>query len=126
MPSPLELAKQVLASNEAVQFGVFGTIGAYPCFPPCVFLNEFLGVGYDPCDQDGRMGSWQPFAVSAEEYRELLAWWVAAHHGAVEDNLGATSWGDWVQVVLNLWETGGVPPSHAPTAESSAPADDGE
>lgn len=99
--SSLEAAKQVLAANEAVLYGIFGVIGSSGFFPPCAFLNEFLIRGSDPCDQDGRMSDWQPFAVSPEEYRELKAWWVAYHAGAVEDCLGVDCWDDWVQVVLD-------------------------
>jgi hypothetical protein len=122
VPNSLELAKQVLSANQTVRFGIFGAIGAYPYFPPREFLNEFLMVGNDPCDQDGRMSSWPPFTVSSEEYREVLAWWVASHPGAAENRLDTACWDDWVQVVLNLWETGGVPP--APTADPiSRPTD---
>ena len=101
MPGSVDTAKQVLTANEAVLYGIFGVIGSSGYFPPQTFLNEFLMVGYDPCDQDGRMGDWQPFAVSPEEYREIKAWWMAGHAGAVEDGLGADCWGDWVQEVLD-------------------------
>lgn len=97
----LAKAKRVLAANEAVRFGIFGFIGSSGFFPPRTFLNEFLMQGHDPCDQDRRMWEWHPFAVSPEEYRELKAWWVADHAGAVEDHLGTECWDDWLQEILN-------------------------
>ena len=100
MPSTLDTAKQVLAANEAVLYGIFGVIGSSGYFPPRALLNEFLMRGNDPCDQDGRMDAWQPFALSPEEYREVKAWWVAGHADAVEDSLGVDSWDDWVQEIL--------------------------
>lgn len=102
--SPLESAKKVLTANEVVQFGIFGTIACSGFFPPREFLNEFLAIGSDPCDQDGRMFEWQPFAVSPEEYHALLAWWEADHPGDAEDRLDADCWDNWVQAVFNrLW-----------------------
>jgi hypothetical protein len=97
--SSVEIAKQVLTANEAVLYGIFGVIGGSGRFPPRAFLNEFLAWGSDPCDQDGRMAPWKPFALSADEYRAVFAWWVAEHPGAVEDDLGAECWADWVQRV---------------------------
>ena len=97
----IEAAKQVLAADEAVLYGIFGIIGVSGFFPPRTFLNEFLMRGSDPCDQDGRMSDWQPFAVSPEEYGELKAWWAANHAGAAENNMGVDCWDDWVQEVLN-------------------------
>ena len=101
MLSTLDAAKQVLAANEEVLYGIFRHIGSSGYFPPREFLNEFLLRGHDPCDQDGRMSAWQPFAVSPEEYRELKAWWIGGHAGAAEDGLGTDCWGDWVQEMLN-------------------------
>ena len=101
MPGTLVPAKRVLSANEAVLYGIFGVIGSSGVFPPRAFLNEFLARGSDPCDQDGRMDGWEPFAVSPEEYPELVAWWVAGHPGAVEDGLGVACWDDWVQEVLD-------------------------
>jgi len=98
---PLEVAKHVLATNEAVQYGIFGVVGSSGVFPPQAFLNEFLARGSDPCDQDGRMSGWQLFTVSPMEYRDLKAWWEAGHAGAVEDGLGANHWDDWVQALLD-------------------------
>ena len=100
MPN-LDTAKRVLTDNEAVLYGIFGHIGSSGYFPPCRFLNEFLTQGRDPCDQDGRMSAWTPFAVSPEEYLELKEWWIESHIGAVEANLGADCWDDWVQEILN-------------------------
>lgn len=99
--SALEVAKQVLAANERVLYGIFGVVGSSGLFPPQALLNEFLMRGHDPCDQDRRMAAWKPFTVSAEEYRELKAWWVAGHANAVEDALGVDGWDEWVQQMLN-------------------------
>jgi hypothetical protein len=101
VPTSLDTAKQVLMADEAVMYGIFGVIGSSGYFPPRNFLNIFLLQGHDPCDQDGRMSNWQPFAVSPEKYRDLKAWWVADHAGAVEDDLGADCRDDWVQEMLN-------------------------
>ncbi|APW41189.1 hypothetical protein [Rhodoferax saidenbachensis] len=94
-------AMEVLTANEAVRFGIFGVVGASKVFPPHGFLNEFFAAGNDPCDQDNLMGAWRPFSVSHQEYLEIKDWWVAAHPGVVEDDLGAANWDDWVQEVLN-------------------------
>ena len=59
-------------------------------------------AGNDPCDQDERMGRWQPFMVTPQEYLAIKAWWVAAHPGAVEDDLSAGNWDEWVQEVLKI------------------------
>jgi hypothetical protein len=102
VPGSLELAKWVLIADEEVQFGIFGHIASSGLFPPRAFLNEFLMLGHDPCDQDGRMSAWPPFAVSPEEYTALKEWWAARNEeGAVEDALGAACWDDWVQEFLN-------------------------
>jgi hypothetical protein len=101
LPRSLDAAKHVLATNEVVQYGIFGVIGSSGFFPPRRFLNEFLMQGHDPCDQDRRMPAWRPFAVSAEEYGEFKDWWVAGHAGALEKDLGVDSWNDWVQEVLD-------------------------
>jgi hypothetical protein len=99
--TPLDAAKQVLADNEAVLYGIFGQVGSCGYFPPRLFLNEFLMRGHDPCDQDGRMPAWQPFAVAPDEYYDLKEWWAARHDGAVEDGLGVDSWDAWVQEILS-------------------------
>ena len=101
MPNVLESAKQLLAANETVQYGIFGVIGSSGVFPPQEFLNEFLAQGNDPCDQDGRMSRWKPFNLSPEEYNQLLEWWLEDHPNAVKDRLGAECWDDWVQEVVD-------------------------
>lgn len=101
MSEVIRSAKRVLAANGDVLYGIFGVIGISNVFPPREFLNRFFAGGNDPCDQDGRMGTWQPFTVSQQEYLEIKDWWGAAHPGAVEDDLGASNWDDWVQEVLN-------------------------
>jgi hypothetical protein len=105
----VETAKRVLTANEAVLYGIFGQISAFPYFPPRPFLNEFLMGGSDPCDQDRRMGTWTPFALSSEEYREVKEWWAQSHPGSVENALGARCWNDWAQVILGLWESDDAP-----------------
>ncbi|WP_197065295.1 hypothetical protein [Massilia sp. 9096] len=97
----VKLAKEVLLSNEAVRFGVFGIVATSGYFPPRQFLNEFLRAGTDPCDQDQRMPPWKPFSLSADDYLIVKAWWIARHSGAVESSLGATNWNDWAVVVIH-------------------------
>jgi hypothetical protein len=101
MARAVDAAKRVLAADEAVPYGIFGVVGRSGYFPPRDFLNEFLMVGSDPCDQDERMDDWQPFVLSPEEYDELKAWWVFGHPGSVASDLGVGSWNDWVQMILN-------------------------
>jgi 6-phosphogluconolactonase len=101
MSGAFETAKRVLEADEAVLYGIFGVIAGTGYFPPRDFLNEFLMVGSDPCDQDGRMSRWQPFTLSPGEYAEVKAWWAAGHLGAVVSDLGVGCWNDWVQVILN-------------------------
>ena len=101
MSNALASAKRVLEANEAVRFGIFGIISGSGYFPPRAFLNEFLGLGSDPCDQDQRMGTWAPISLSPEEYHDVLSWWVSRHPGAVEDSFGVERWGDWVQEILD-------------------------
>jgi len=122
VPCSLEMARRVLAANEDVPFGIFGIISSCPYFPPRDFLNEFLMGGSDPCDQDGVIGGWLPFTVSPEEYRELLAWWQAAHPGAVASDLGVGCWDHWIQVILNP-EDWGYPDGLPRPAEPNAPPD---
>lgn len=70
-------------------------------FPIRDFLNEFLAGGSDPCDQDGRMFKWEPFALTHEEYVVVRDWWISSHPDSVEDSLGETCWGDWVSHILS-------------------------
>lgn len=97
----IETAMRVLKADEEVLYGIFGIIGTSAYFPPRDFLNEFFMVGSDPCDQDGRMSLWEPFALTPVEYDEVKAWWVTDHPGTVESDLGVGCWRDWVQVILN-------------------------
>ena len=60
----LELAKKVLKENSEVLYGTFGIIESSGFFPPINFLNDFLKIGSDPCDQDGRMDNWKPFSLN--------------------------------------------------------------
>ncbi|QDV31603.1 hypothetical protein Spb1_35480 [Planctopirus ephydatiae] len=116
-------AKQVLEADEAVRYGIFGVIGGSGYFPPRDFLNEFFLVGSDPCDQDGRMGRWQPFTLSDDEYHEVKAWWAASHPGVVASDLGVDCWSDWVQVILNPEDWGY--PDGLPLTDEPADAEDG-
>jgi hypothetical protein len=102
MQNYLKLAKNILMEDEKVLYGIFGKIASYDYFPPRSFLNEFLMVGYDPCDQDGRMESWKPFSLSAEDYLLLKEWWISNHLNTLEDSLGVTCWSDWIQEILNI------------------------
>ncbi len=95
-----DLAKQVLEINASVRYGIFGFIEGTGYFPPLPFLNEFLGKGHDPCDQDGRMADWAPFALSPGAYAEVKSWWLERNPGAVEDALDATTWDEWAQKLL--------------------------
>jgi hypothetical protein len=101
MAGEVQAAKAVLEADEAVLYGIFGVIGSSGYFPPRAFLNEFLMVGSDPCDQDERMDRWQPFMLAPSEYEEIKAWWVAGHRGAVTSDLGVQCWDDWVQMILH-------------------------
>jgi hypothetical protein len=101
MSDPVQTAKRVLAANTVVQHGIFGAINSSGFFPPMKFLNQFLVMGNDPCDQDGRMGDWPPFILADQEYLEVKEWWIATHAGVTEDNLGADCWDDWIEKILN-------------------------
>jgi hypothetical protein len=122
----VKTAKRVLEADEAVLYGIFGVIRGSGYFPLREFLNEFLMGGNDPCDQDGRMSGWQPFALSPEEYDEIKAWWAAGHPGAVASDLGVGCWSDWVQVIMNHMDWGfpdGLP-REAAAGTSPAEADE--
>ncbi|MGF1765652.1 hypothetical protein [Aliivibrio kagoshimensis] len=94
------LAKRVLTDNTEVLYGIFGFINTSGYFPPCSFFNEFLIGGSDPCDQDGRMESWEPFELTAVEHSLILSWWQSIYPGTLEDSLNVENWGDWVQEIL--------------------------
>jgi hypothetical protein len=96
----IALAKSVLSDNTKVLYGIFNIINTSGYFPPRSFINEFLMGGNDPCDQDGRMESWEPIELSAEEYSHILSWWQSKYPNTVEDDLGAENWSDWVQSIL--------------------------
>ena len=117
MPGVIDVATRVLTADEAVMYGIFGVIRLSGYFPPREFLNEVFMVGYDPCDQDGRMDGWEPFALSPGEYDEVKAWWVSRHLETVTSDLGVGSWNDWVQVILHPEDWGfpeGLPPPGEP------------
>ena len=100
MTDNVALAKRVLADNTEVLYGIFGFIKTSGYFPPCPFLNEFLVAGSDPCDQDGRMESWEPFELSSVEYSLILEWWQLKYPSSRENALKVESWDDWVQEIL--------------------------
>ncbi|MEZ6137067.1 MAG: hypothetical protein R3C53_19405 [Pirellulaceae bacterium] len=105
------LAKNILAENSRVLYGIFGVIESSGFFPPRLFLNEFLKVGCDPCDQDGRMGSWTPFELSKDDYLTVKDWWIANHPGTIEDALAVTTWDDWVQCILGDYDDDDAAPT---------------
>ncbi len=98
----VELAKKVLSDNSKVLYGIFGVIESSGYFPPREFLNQFLDKGNDPCDQDGRMESWTPFILNAVEYDAVKVWWLSKYPGVVINDLGATSWDDWVVEIIEM------------------------
>ncbi len=100
MSSAITEAKRVLTENSKVLYGFFGVVESSGVFPPRDFLNEFLLVGYDPCDQDGRMENWPPFNLTHEEYTQVKEWWLQSHPGAQEDSLGESCWDDWATALL--------------------------
>lgn len=97
-------AKRVLAENSKVLYGFFGVVENSGLFPPQDFINEFFLVGYDPCDQDGRMGGWSPFSLTQEEYTQVKEWWLQSHPGAREDSLGESCWDDWATALLERFD----------------------
>ena len=96
----VKLAKKVLSENSKVLYGIIGVVESSNYFPPQEFLNQFFEGGSDPCDQDGRMDKWKPFNLNHSEYQEVLSWWQSTHQNVVQDDLGAGSWNDWVQELL--------------------------
>lgn len=96
----VELAKKVIMENTNVQFGIFGVIDSSGYFPPKKFLNQFLMAGSDPCDQDGRMESWRPFALNEDEYEIIKEWWLAGHTGTTVDDLGEENWDGWAVEII--------------------------
>ena len=100
MSSAIAQAKAVLAENSRVLYGIFGVVENSGVFPPRDFLNEFFLVGYDPCDQDERMGRWSPFRLTIEEYTQVKEWWLQFYPDSHEDSLGESCWNDWVTALL--------------------------
>ena len=100
MSNHIEKAKNVLTENSQVLYGIFGVVRGSGFFPPRLFLNEFLSAGSDPCDQDGRMASWVPFELTAEEYLEIKKWWVSLYPNTIEDALAQSSWQEWSVAII--------------------------
>lgn len=94
------LANAILLRDKHVMYGIFGLVAASGCFPPRPLLNEFLAQGCDPCDQDGRMESWPPFALSDAQYLLVSEQWIATHPGATVDALGVGCWADWASKII--------------------------
>jgi hypothetical protein len=100
MKNPVDEAKRILIENSKVLYGIFGIVKGSGYFPPNEFLNQFLLKGSDPCDQDGRMKDWKPFALSSDNYLLVKEWWVRENPGTVEDSLGADDWMEWTLKIL--------------------------
>jgi hypothetical protein len=98
----LAQAKKVLLANSIVLYGVFGVIEGSGYFPPRSFLNEFLLSEHDPCDRDSRMGRWEAFSLSDEDYLVLKQWWICRNPDTVEDSLGSNCWSEWVETVFEI------------------------
>jgi hypothetical protein len=96
----IEIARIVLSKNETIPFGIFGLIGKSEYFPPRLFLNEFFMKGYDPCDQDQRMGTWDAFELDIEEYDAVRQWWISNHPRATRNLPDVNCWSDWVQEIV--------------------------
>ncbi|MGF6436205.1 hypothetical protein [Kosakonia sp. 1610] len=94
-------AIRILTANIHVPYGIFSIIDGSGYFPPLAFLNDFLLRGSDPCDQDCRMGTWRPFALTSEEYAIVTNWWLETNENAVVADLGCACWDDWVQEILD-------------------------
>ncbi len=88
-------AIDVISRNSNVEYGIFGIIDSSKFFPPRELLNTFLFRGSDPCDQDARMDSWEPFELSEDEFDLLFSWWKCAHKHSVVDALSCDNWSDW-------------------------------
>jgi hypothetical protein len=94
-------AIRILTANIHVPYGIFSIIDGSGYFPPLAFLNAFLLQGSDPCDQDCRMGTWRPFALTSEEYATVKKWWLETNENAVVTDFGCECWDDWVQEILD-------------------------
>lgn len=101
MLDSIKVAQTVLTENASVTYGIFGIVESARLFPPSEFLNEFFQSGHDPCDQDGRMAPWPPFSLGIDDYLSIKEWWMARYPGAIEDDLGAGCWDDWVHELLS-------------------------
>lgn len=75
-----ELVKDII--NTSITFRIIEN-GMY--FPPIEVLNEYLGQGTDPADQDNVYPDWQPIKVDELTYQETKKWWLCKHPNAKED-----------------------------------------
>lgn len=96
----IERAKKLLTENTKILYGIFGVVECSPFFPPCDFLNEFFQKGSDPCDQDSRMGNWEPFELNTQEYEALASWWLKNHPNSTINALGVKNWEDWQIIII--------------------------
>lgn len=94
-------AIRILTANIHVPYGIFSIIDGSGYFPPLAFLNDFLLRGNDPCDQDCRMGTWRPFALTPEEYAIVKNWCLETNENAVVTDFGCACWDEWVQEILD-------------------------
>ena len=98
----IKLAKTVLNENSKILYGIFGVVESSGYFPTREILNGFLMQGNDPCDQDGRMSSWQSFELDELEYDQVQAWWVSNHPDVKTDSMGHHNWNNWIDDILDL------------------------
>lgn len=98
----IERAKNILSQNTMVLYGIFGIVDASDYFPTKNLLNQFFELGYDPCDQDGQMGTWDPFELTEKEFEIIVAWWLQDHPNARIDSLGAKVWSEWSYEIIEM------------------------
>ena len=83
-PSALQQAKRV--ATEGLSFAIPAAAGV---FPPRDVANAFFACGYDDTGHgEEDVMCWEPFELTADEYRALVEWWQVEHPGACVDRLG--------------------------------------
>ena len=78
----LQEAKRI--ATEGLSFTIPADSGL---FPPRDVANAFFACGYDDLPRE-QVLEWEPFALTADEYRYLLEWWRAGHPGSRVARLG--------------------------------------